>query len=383
MSVTGHPPIPETTATAPGWPSLLRRLNLSHNVLSSLLWSILCALAAGCSANIGPPHLVLSSDTLDLGPASPGEERRGSVTLTNRGGAPLLITKVDAACACSSVRLTKDIVPPGDHAELSVAARPRAGDRHTPLLVRIMSNDPRLPEATLILRFADEVQAANAAPDRLSFGDVVVGSTPSLNITFSGRAGDTEAISVTSTAVANGLVEVKVVPSVRSGGGAVAVSVTARGDLPIGPFQDTITAFMSPGPHRVDVPVEGRVVPRIVASPPSLYFGDVTRGSTAAVVRRITVRRTDGKELRRLTKVDIPHGFTVEEESRSDRRPKVTSRHVRVSFDPRLVMQDAIEERVALWLDGESAPVVVPVRVFVKKSMAQTKAQDVVVAPSR
>ena len=72
-----------------------------------------------------------------------------STTLRNLGGRPLHILEIRTSCGCTSAQLEREVIEPGGPA--SLLARIRLGDAPAArsALLKILSDDPRQPVATL------------------------------------------------------------------------------------------------------------------------------------------------------------------------------------------------------------------------------------------
>jgi hypothetical protein len=118
----------------------------------------------------------------------------------------------------------------------------------------------------------------------------------------------------------------------------------------------------------VRVAVHGRVVPKFVVSPTTLYFGDVDT-QKEQMKRYVLVRRTDGKPWRRVVKNTAPAALQVEEVDGASATGAQGGHRVQVTLNPTLVTQDLKDGTIALWLEDEAKPLTIRVRVFLARKV--------------
>lgn len=337
-----------------------------------LLGIVACALAlVGCSNGNRPassPHLVVAPDSLHLGTACPGEELKGTFTLRNDGHADLHLDNLEAGCACAGLRLSRDTLPPGEQAKLTVTVRIRKENDVLTLPVRIFSNDPTAPVTTCTVHAAAGPPVLRTDPVQLDFGEVAVGTAPAqrLRLLTPDATPWPVADAVSATAAGRSVsVECQRLPGKTAE--TLALVVRPRADLPLGDFADTLTLQPAASQRSLRIAVRGRVVPLLVVSPTLLYFGDVDPRTTTALVRTAVVRRTDGKPLGRLVKHTAPAGLHVEDLASPDAKPTATQR-LRLTLQPRGLSQDVKDGVVSLWLEGEPKPIMVRVLVLLQKA---------------
>ena len=134
-----------------------------------LLFLLLTALAvAGCGptavaeppaaapAADAAPQLAADATLLDLGEVVNGVVVERDVTITNTGGAPLVVSEVLTTCGCTTAALEPMTLSPGEAGNLHIAFDSGAhGPELTgPIMRRVIlvSNDPAQPEATVDLQ---------------------------------------------------------------------------------------------------------------------------------------------------------------------------------------------------------------------------------------
>ena len=91
------------------------------------------------------PKLIINPETFDFGEVPSGESVQATFTLRNAGDEPLHINHVRTSCGCTTSRLDKRELAPGEETPLTatLSLRNRSGPQHQ--RVTIASNDPDAP----------------------------------------------------------------------------------------------------------------------------------------------------------------------------------------------------------------------------------------------
>jgi hypothetical protein len=97
------------------------------------------------------PLISLSSETLDYGTVTKGADGLRTFEITNKGGAPLLISNCTGSCGCTVPTCPKEPILPGKSAKIEVRYDT---NRVGPIAksVSVMSNDPMNPVKTFNVR---------------------------------------------------------------------------------------------------------------------------------------------------------------------------------------------------------------------------------------
>ena len=100
-----------------------------------------------------PPRIVVEPAAQDLG-ERPQELLELTYTVRNEGGSPLEITRVSASCDCTKAVLDRNVIPPGESAQLRVTLDPVEDNLYGNILrvIYLRSNDPDTPEAEVEFR---------------------------------------------------------------------------------------------------------------------------------------------------------------------------------------------------------------------------------------
>jgi hypothetical protein len=239
---------------------------------ASVLLGFCPLLFGGCASaktEQSPPRLLLPASPLDLGHGTPGELLTGSVRVQNVGGQPLLIRRVEAGCACSSVRLSQEALAPGAEAELEVSARIRSGQQRLAFPVYLYSNDPSESAAVLQVVAQHGPPVLRIEPATLDFGEIPVGTATSrqiLPLTPDGRPWPAET-PISATTASRMLKVTTQRLEARDGPATVAVEVQVPPEVPLGRFDEALVLRPVGGSRSLEVAVQGKVVPRVIVSP--------------------------------------------------------------------------------------------------------------------
>ncbi len=119
---------------------LRKELTLPLIMLLSLLLGALC----GCSAKPAP-KISFDVERFDFGNVEEGVELKHIFKITNEGNAPLQINDVYSSCGCTTPKLTKSDLQPGESTDLNVIADTSMKQDQVTKEVSVSSNDPHRP----------------------------------------------------------------------------------------------------------------------------------------------------------------------------------------------------------------------------------------------
>lgn len=106
------------------------------------------ALLAGPVAAMDPmPAIIVSPDSFDFGTLDQEQVRTAEVTITNAGGAPLEILKLETTCGCTAAQPAKMLLEPGESTPLTITfdSKRFMGEQHKSVIIH--TNDPTEPTA--------------------------------------------------------------------------------------------------------------------------------------------------------------------------------------------------------------------------------------------
>lgn len=123
-----------------------------------LLMLLLPLVVAACGGTAGAtegPSIRFDVTALDLGGVPNGQIVERDVTVTNAGGAPLVVDAVTTSCGCTTATLEPMTIAPGATGTLHIAfdSGAHGPDLRGALMRQVMlaTNDPARPEAVLEL----------------------------------------------------------------------------------------------------------------------------------------------------------------------------------------------------------------------------------------
>lgn len=101
------------------------------------------------------PDIQFSETNYDFGTVKQGEELVHTFKIKNAGKSNLILRKVKASCGCTATQPDKEVVPPGDEANIKVTfnTRGRVGRQNKSITVH--SNDPK--KSTMLLRVSTTI----------------------------------------------------------------------------------------------------------------------------------------------------------------------------------------------------------------------------------
>lgn len=338
-----------------------------------LLLVLLCQALTACSRQtVDAPRLVLPDTPLRLGEAAAGETLSGVVPITNAGNRMLRITRLEAGCGCASLRLSDDEIAPGGQALVQVTVSITEEGQRLQFPVRLFSNDPVSPLTVYTVEAAAAPPVLRTGPARLDFGEIPVGGSPAKRLALLKPDGSPwpadEGVTVEAPP---DLAHVRTVKQVREGApDSLAVEVRPRDNLTRGHFQGNLTIRPAGSQRAVTVAVSGQVVPKILVSPTSVYFGDVDPKS-GPMKRNVLLRRMDGRPWSRVVKTTAPEALEVTEaETAGAAAAPEKPKRLQVTLNPAKTTQDLKDGKVLVWLEGEPEPLTIRVLVFLARTSA-------------
>lgn len=222
----------------------MRPVNVS---LALLLASTL--LAGAASAQV----IHLDREMVDLGNMNQQESRDIQLTVTNRGGAQLRISEVEADCGCTVPTLNKKILLPGESTIIDINFNSKQFNGHVQKTVTIHSNDPSRPEAVFgIVADVFAPLLIDPATRRLGFSQSSVGETVTKQVIFT--ATKAPELSIQARKTRKGLFQVEVENNYQGDPRKAALHVTVPADMPPGRQRDNVRVKTSlPEKEFVDI----------------------------------------------------------------------------------------------------------------------------------
>lgn len=112
----------------------------------------LASLAQNPAVNADAPHIVVDKEVVDFGKVEEGIEINHDFKVTNSGGAKLTLTGAFASCGCTTPKLTKNSLLPGESTVLNVVVDTSMKQKNITKTVKLKSNDPVRPVIVIELK---------------------------------------------------------------------------------------------------------------------------------------------------------------------------------------------------------------------------------------
>lgn len=123
----------------------MKKITLLAGMLAFIL------VLAACSGQ--SPEIVLGTDSFEFGEVVNGVIAEKDLTITNNGGAPLVIEEISTSCGCTTAEANPSAINPGESGVLHIEFDSGAhGPELTGELMRqifLQTNDPNNPEVVI------------------------------------------------------------------------------------------------------------------------------------------------------------------------------------------------------------------------------------------
>lgn len=121
---------------------------------------------AGSFALASAQTISFDKTVFDYGTVKVGADGHRVFTIKNTGDKPLIISKVQASCGCTTPEVTKDPIMPGKTAELKVGYNTTLVGPFTKI-IEVYSNDAETSRATITIKgVVSDDAAATIAPQK-------------------------------------------------------------------------------------------------------------------------------------------------------------------------------------------------------------------------
>jgi hypothetical protein len=166
---------------------------MKQTLPAMLTWWIaaLGGMMPGCSPSVGPPtpvrsaaprvdqdapKAVIDATDHDLGVVDPKDACEHTFVIRNEGRSPLRVEHGGTSCKCTMSELRDGYVPPGKSVAVRVASKIRQTEGSFAHSATILTNDPRNPSISLMIRGTIRVSLA-ADPSRIVLTNARRGQT--------------------------------------------------------------------------------------------------------------------------------------------------------------------------------------------------------------
>jgi len=222
-------------------------------------------------------------------------------TMTNIYDVPFMMADAKVSCGCVTPKRPTTVIPPRGTYEFEIEMDTRripAGIRkEVSIYVTMMSASQKPGEkiysSMATLRVAATPQATiSCNPDRVNFGIIAAGQTPTGSITVSHKTNRQWTLDVGKTDLPFDVTIHRAQP-VRGFAAIYQVNVTLKKNAPAGEFKHELQLQTSdPATPVLPITVEGNIQAALSATPNSISFGNV---KVDEAVSRVVIVRGNGK----------------------------------------------------------------------------------------
>lgn len=291
-----------------------------RTVLRALtLGAIVAALLApaGPAAALDPmPAIMVSPDSFDFGTLEQEQVRTTEVTITNAGGAPLEIERLETTCGCTAAEPDEKVLQPGESTRLTITfdSKRFMGDQHKSVLIH--TNDPTEPMKEIKIRAFVHAPLI-FTPQWRSVGFGMGRASEMRPQTITVMSPDVEALEIELSDVDTDLLKVEVGPSPKGDPREKQLTFTVQPGAPAGVFRE-LAVFRTnvPSAPTFDLEVGGDVQADVSLLPDRHNFRYVAPGQELRRTFFLKKPRDSGIKVVR-AEVDLP-GFEVVEIKESE-----------------------------------------------------------------
>lgn len=247
---------------------------------------LLISLATAAAAQAGA-EAYFEEKAFDFGPTPRGPQLVHHFRFTNKGDAPVSITRIRSSCNCITATAPAEKVKPGESAAVTIRMDTRRFAGAKTETVYVVFAGPPVEEVPLKVQ-AQAREEFTLSPDKFAFGKVGKGTAATATVRAT-LAGD-PAWEVSEAKADSEHVKVAVKKGTTKGAYVTyEITATLAGGLPAGRFETDVwlkTSNADVGKVRIPVAVE--VGAAVSASPSAVAFGEVKVGQAAE--RNVLVR---------------------------------------------------------------------------------------------
>jgi len=242
--------------------------------------------------NSSAPRIEFKEKEFNFGLAGEGEKITHLFPFSNIGNSNLEIGEITTSCGCTAAVTTAKVIPPDGHGEIKVTfdLSRRKGLQEKEIYIN--SNDPKEP--TVVLHLTGEVKTdIGLEPETLNLVNIPVGQSVKREIKI--VQVEKEELKIDKVEANPKYFSTALSGSQKETGNKVfSLKVVLAPDAPAGMINEVITIHTnSKRRPRVDIPVLGNIVGKIIVKPTMLSLGTIGKG--VSVERKIDLSREDGQ----------------------------------------------------------------------------------------
>ena len=208
----------------------------------------------------------------DFGEMPQQADRTTTVTVTNDGGAELIIEDVKADCGCTVPTLTKNILAPGESTEIEINFNSKKFTGTVYKSIDILSNDPANPEVEVIIKATVNTPLiVDPASNRVGFTRAMQGQSVTKNVTFTATVAPK--LEITAEKSRMGLFQVKTTNNHEGNPKVALLEVTVPADMEPGRHRDYVRVQTNlQDMESVDIEMQAWIAQSITVSPEQVSF---------------------------------------------------------------------------------------------------------------
>jgi len=276
----------------------------------------LLALAVPAAALDPLPAITVSPESFDFGTMDQEQVRTTEVTVTNAGGAPLQIERLETTCGCTAAQPDKKVLEPGESTAVSITfdSKKFSGEQHKSVLIH--TNDPTEPTKEVKLTaFVHAPLIFMPSWKSVGFGMGRVSEFKPQTITVASP--DVEELEITAADLDPDLLQVEVRPTAKNDPTEKKLVFTVKPGAPAGVFRE-LAVFQTnvPAAPTFDLEITGDVLADVSLTPPRHNFRYVGPGQELTRVFYLKKPREAALKVVDAA-IDLP-GFEVTQIEESD-----------------------------------------------------------------
>jgi|GEM_PF-2004610 len=227
----------------------------------------------------------------DFGEAPQNQNVSHVFKFCNRGEKPLEV-KLGTSRCCTDASLSKDILKPGESAEIGVNFNTGYKRERVSESVFVSSNDPDEPEVILTVT-GIVVASPIAIPDRLYFGEIK-GEEPREKLLYVVDPGEGN-LKIEKVEITSKYLKAEIIPVSSEKVERIGISVTLKpSKISIGSFNEKLIIHTNDRTKPVlEIPIEGEIKGEIEVFPPRIFFGIIKPGEKKEFRVEIKSERED------------------------------------------------------------------------------------------
>jgi hypothetical protein len=254
-------------------------------------------------SHLSQPKIIFEEEFYDFGIAGPGESIIHTFNFINTGTTALKITRISKSCGCTTAKVAKTDVLPGEAGSVLVTMAAKRYKGKQEETVTVYSNDPGSPASVLTIHGVIKAGFA-VLPQGVHFADVKKGETVTKRVQLLQLSSSPLTLNRVEANEKHVSTEVSEITEENKTG--FNINITLKPEAPVGVLSEIVTLHTNLNKHpRIDIPVWANITGRIKVQPKAFSFGTVDKGGK--IPQTITVYSSDGTDFNVLkVSCDLP-----------------------------------------------------------------------------